>query len=496
MSTSSDFHNGSDLATLLQSMDPNTLEHKVNALVKASRLQKLLEAGTSDTLAEMNITGDLTYTREMLSIPDPGQAIKSSGYTLDPHVPPFTVVQYNILANELATPKHFPYVKPEYLRWIYRRALIARDMLRTNIRRGGSDIIVAQELSNYHDFFQPELEKYGFNSAFYARHSMTCSSWSGFFKRDGCGVFFKRDRFTLADSQGINYADRHDRVAFFVLLRDNEASKRGLKRYVLVVTTHLYWDSTAIEDQKEELRQLELRYQQFLVHALARINAQLAAESTTEGAPAPHVSPLDIAVVLCGDFNSTPGGPIYRFTTKNLLQNVREEVQVELEREFKDTLPSVVARAGFDSLQTLLNATTVRFQSSYASFRKLSPSTKRPDGGPDSPKTVVDTSEEFATFTDATQNANIKGSTDASSEEALGADEPPYTTITLRRNECIDYIFYASPAPLPSGQRPLRLQPIEILDLPPATELGKIPNERTGSDHMPLATTFAYAISE
>ncbi len=87
-------------------------------------------------------------------------------------------------------------------------------------------------------------------------------------KKDGCGIFFKDDRFKLVMERSINFKDQHDRVALMVLLEDrNGASSTGTggklhdegekrkRDLVLVTTTHLYWDSTKIDDQMKELRE-------------------------------------------------------------------------------------------------------------------------------------------------------------------------------------------------------------------------------------------------
>lgn len=144
----------------------------------------------------------------------------------------FRVATLNILASNLAKPMHFPYVMPEKLEWSHRRQVLMSQLDALN-----ADIVCLQELSDYWTFFREEMHMRGYESVYVKRPSINVSTWSGEGKKDGCGVFFKRNAFELVDCDSVNYNDVHDRVAMLALLKHKTS-----QRHMFVSTTHLWWN--------------------------------------------------------------------------------------------------------------------------------------------------------------------------------------------------------------------------------------------------------------
>ncbi|TDH73226.1 hypothetical protein CCR75_007941 [Bremia lactucae] len=97
-----------------------------------------------------------------------------------------TVVQLNILASNLATRNHFPYVLDSNLNWDYRRTVLLRQLDKLD-----ADVLCLEELSDYWTFFKNELQERGYDSVYVKRPSIHISNWSGEKKHDGCGIFYK-----------------------------------------------------------------------------------------------------------------------------------------------------------------------------------------------------------------------------------------------------------------------------------------------------------------
>lgn len=139
----------------------------------------------------------------------------------------------NILARTLATPERFPYVCDTSLDWNHRVNAIL-----SSIKSHQPDIIALQELTDYKSVFQPALAAIGYSSSFLQRPSIHEGNWSGKYKEDGCGLFFKKDLFETQQVHNITYDDAHDRVALVVVLKC-----KMTRKLILMATTHIWWNA-------------------------------------------------------------------------------------------------------------------------------------------------------------------------------------------------------------------------------------------------------------
>jgi len=153
-------------------------------------------------------------------------------------------------------------------------------------------------------------------------------------KEDGCGIFFRDDRFVLIKERSINFKDEHDRVALMVLLehrteqlegRSEDTQHEEERELILVVTSHLYWDPSRVEDQLKELRE------GFLPHTHQKQVGSPSTSLVEEGIEkmksfAERKYKLKrLPIIFCGDFNNTPRSPIYRFMRQEISLGEKEQ---------------------------------------------------------------------------------------------------------------------------------------------------------------------------
>ena len=133
-----------------------------------------------------------------------------------------TVLQFNTLADALATPDAFPLVPPSVLNWAHRRSRLlyeitqhSPDIVCLQVRPAGArtrltdrltltcvllpaqaralvgavDRLRMQEVDHYHDCFAPALEGCGYDGVFVQKGD------AGVSRGDGCALFFARERY-------------------------------------------------------------------------------------------------------------------------------------------------------------------------------------------------------------------------------------------------------------------------------------------------------------
>ncbi|TMW66426.1 hypothetical protein Poli38472_004191 [Pythium oligandrum] len=212
-----------------------------------------------------------------------------------------TVVQFNILARNLATRNHFPYVVDSSLNWDYRKTTLLRQLDELD-----ADVVCLEELSDYWTFFKPELHERGYDSVYIKRPSIHVSNWSGEKKHDGCGIFYKKDKFELKECETINFHDSHDRVAVLALLK-----LRHFAQFVMIGCTHLWWNPKKVDHQMAEIFELE--------EEIIRMSSDIRDKYERDLAQT-HSGPHHVPVIICGDFNNSPESPLYEYMENSFMQ--------------------------------------------------------------------------------------------------------------------------------------------------------------------------------
>mmetsp|Transcript_11057 Transcript_11057/g.14403 ORF Transcript_11057/g.14403 Transcript_11057/m.14403 type:complete len:410 (-) Transcript_11057:1898-3127(-) len=195
----------------------------------------------------------------------------------------FKLLSLNLLAKSLVTTDHYRYCL-DYISWEYRQKLIINHVKEVNC-----DLLCFQEVDqdDFDGEFTKALQHQGFIGAYKKRTGDKC---------DGCAVYFKQSRFKLIGRPieiefkrpGDPLLDR-DNVAIALVLQDIDASVN-----ILVASTHILFNPKRGD--------VKLAQTNLLLHKLSEVSEQHNA-----------------AVILCGDFNSTPDSAFYHFVFNSSL---------------------------------------------------------------------------------------------------------------------------------------------------------------------------------
>ncbi|XP_074846094.1 protein angel homolog 2 isoform X2 [Carettochelys insculpta] len=197
----------------------------------------------------------------------------------------FTVMSYNILSqNLLEDNSHlYKHCRQPVLIWGYRFPNILRE-----IQQLDADVLCLQEVQEDHYEMQikPSLESLGYHCEYKMRTGK---------KPDGCAVCFRISKFNLISSNPVEFF-RHDiplldrdNVGLVLLLQPRFHCKTTAA--VCVANTHLLYNP----------RRGDIKLTQ-----LAMLLAEIASVAhRKDGRFCP--------IIICGDFNSVPGSPLYSF---------------------------------------------------------------------------------------------------------------------------------------------------------------------------------------
>ncbi|NXH31466.1 ANGE1 protein, partial [Myiagra hebetior] len=201
----------------------------------------------------------------------------------------FRVMSYNILAQDLVEQGLDLYVHchPDILNWNYRLPNLLQE-----IQHWDPDVLCLQEVqeNHYWEQLEPTFKEMGF-ACFYKRRTGT--------KTDGCAVCYKHSRFQLISLSPIEYFRpgldilNRDNVGLVLLLQPVLPEGLGLKAVspLCVANTHVLFNP-----RRGDIKLAQVALLLAEIDKIAR---------TTEGRYYP--------VILCGDLNSVPDSPLYKF---------------------------------------------------------------------------------------------------------------------------------------------------------------------------------------
>nr|XP_009673958.1 PREDICTED: protein angel homolog 1 isoform X1 [Struthio camelus australis] len=201
----------------------------------------------------------------------------------------FRVMSYNILAQDLVEQGLDLYLHchPDILNWNYRLPNILQE-----IHHWDPDVLCLQEVqeNHYWEQLEPTFRMMGF-ACFYKRRTGR--------KTDGCAVCYKHSKFQLISVSPIEYFRpgldvlNRDNVGLVLLLQPLLPEGLDLKMAspLCVANTHVLYNPRRGDVKLAQMALL-----------LAEID-KIA--KTTEGSYCP--------VILCGDLNSVPDSPLYKF---------------------------------------------------------------------------------------------------------------------------------------------------------------------------------------
>ena len=264
------------------------------------------------------------------------------------------VLTYNILCDSAANPAHFGYVPSRILSWEYRRELVLSE-----IRSHNADIVCLQEIGqgSYNNYFREQLAYSGYKGVFWPRGRAMGMQEEEARAVDGCATFFKGNKFVLLDKQLINFGQtmvrrpdakgqddiynrlwQKDHIAVVVFLENRQTGSR-----FIVVNAHLYWDP-AFKDVKliqtailmEEVTRLSRNYATWPActdKTAFRFSEADGSETAAQAEPAPsaeYASGDQIPLIMCGDFNSSPGSAAYNLIVHGGLAEEHPDLEKRL----------------------------------------------------------------------------------------------------------------------------------------------------------------------
>ncbi|KAJ5505453.1 Leucine-rich repeat typical subtype [Penicillium expansum] len=266
-----------------------------------------------------------------------------------------TVLSYNTLCDSSATQSHYGYVPSRVLSWEYRRELILNEL-----RSHNSDIVCLQEVDqgSYNNFFREQLAYNDYKGVYWPRGRAMGMQEEDARMVDGCATFFKGSKYILLDKQLINFGQtavrrpdakgqddiynrlwQKDHIAVVIFLENRQTGARFIS-----VNAHLYWDP-AFKDVKliqtailmEEITKLSDNYAKWPACTDKTAFRFSEAESGSETAPVVEPAPSmeytsgdQIPVLMCGDFNSSPGSAAYNLISTGRLPEAHPDLEKRL----------------------------------------------------------------------------------------------------------------------------------------------------------------------
>ncbi len=197
----------------------------------------------------------------------------------------------------------FP-VTPRNLLKRKRRQRSVIDVIRTFAEPHHPDILCLQEVDCYEKYYYGELRNLGYGLAYKQR------TGRNIIKEDGSVVAFKTNRFELIETNHLEFNDLADNQALLYegdyLVRESIASVCVLRdkqedKLMVVVSVHIYWNPKCVD--------IKILQATNLLH---RVNEVAAKHGGVQ------------AVVVGGDFNSTPDSAVFELLTTGKLNRVHE----------------------------------------------------------------------------------------------------------------------------------------------------------------------------
>jgi len=253
------------------------------------------------------------------------------------------------LLSSLSALTHNNFIKcpDSALKWEYRSSLILEELLRSE-----ADVFCLEEVDHYHDFYEPELSKHGYEGLFVPKCNSPCLSFPNNNGPDGCALMFRSERFQLVKRKDLvlknTSGGNSSQVAMLVELCPKEGRSTVDKKYDSAEKeSDSDSSSRSKEDWSNELAPAvkeknascdESLQDTFSVYiGVAHLKAKPPGAELRK-AQGQHLIEEMIAfskegspVIIAGDFNGSPTEPVYRHFT-----NLEAHPQLPLRSSYGD----------------------------------------------------------------------------------------------------------------------------------------------------------------
>uniref|UniRef100_A0A8C3KUH6 Angel homolog 2 n=1 Tax=Chrysolophus pictus TaxID=9089 RepID=A0A8C3KUH6_CHRPC len=375
----------------------------------------------------------------------------------------FTVMSYNILSqNLLEDNSHlYKHCRQRLLIWTYRFPNILQE-----IKQLDADVLCLQEVQedHYRKEIKSSLESLGYHCEYKMRTGR---------KPDGCAICFKTSKFSLISSNPVEFFRRdiplldRDNVGLVLLLQPKFPCKTNAA--ICIANTHLLYNP----------RRGDIKLTQ-----LAMLLAEIASV-------APQKNGTFCPIIICGDFNSVPGSPLYRFIKEGKLNY--EGLAIG----------KVSGQEQFPRGQRILSIPIwpKKLGISQNCVYEIKQQQKEEDAGEKTEEATSDNTKEIVIASEKL-SSKLQHRFKLSSVYSHYFPEnglPEVTTCHSRSAVTVDYIFYsaandesvAQPGMEDSLHGGLKLLGrLALLTEKDLWTVNGLPNENNSSDHLPLLAEF------
>ncbi|NXG20359.1 ANGE2 protein, partial [Grallaria varia] len=375
----------------------------------------------------------------------------------------FTVMSYNILSqNLLEDNSHlYKHCRQRLLFWTYRFPNILQE-----IKQLDADVLCLQEVQE--DHYRTEMKSHLESLGYHCEYKMRTGR-----KPDGCAICFKTSKFSLISSNPVEFFRRdiplldRDNVGLVLLLQPRFHCKTNSA--ICIANTHLLYNP----------RRGDIKLTQ-----LAMLLAEIASV-------APQKDGSFCPIIICGDFNSVPGSPLYRFIKEGKLNY--EGLAIG----------KVSGQEQFPRGQRILSIPIwpKKLGISQNCVYEIRQQQKEEDAGEKLEEAKLDNTQEIVIATEKL-SSKLQHHFKLSSVYSHYFPEtgiPEVTTCHSRSAVTVDYIFYsaanddtvAQPGAEDSFRGGLKLLGrLALLAEKDLWTVNGLPNENNSSDHLPLLAEF------
>ncbi|XP_071063819.1 protein angel homolog 2 isoform X6 [Dasypus novemcinctus] len=374
----------------------------------------------------------------------------------------FSVMSYNILSQDLLEDNSHLYrhCRRSVLHWSFRFPNILRE-----IKHFDADVLCLQEVQedHYGTEIRPSLESLGYHCEYKMRTGG---------KPDGCAICFKHSKFSLLSVNPVEFY-RHDiplldrdNVGLVLLLQPKFL--QAASPAICVANTHLLYNPRRGDIKLTQLAML-----------LAEI-CSVARQKDDNFCP----------IVMCGDFNSVPGSPLYSFIEKGKLNYAGLAIGKVSGQE--------QSSRGQRILSIPIWPPNLGISQNCVYEVQQVPKVEKTDN--DLTQTQLDKTEVLVTAEKLSSNLQHHLSlSSVYSHYFPDTGIPEVTTCHSRSAITVDYIFYSAEKEDVSGQPGAEvalvgglklLARLSLLTEQDLWSVNGLPNENNSSDHLPLLAKF------
>ncbi|XP_055372296.1 protein angel isoform X2 [Condylostylus longicornis] len=372
----------------------------------------------------------------------------------------FTLVSYNILAQDLLENHSYIYKnhKNDALNWSHRLSKLTDELLLLK-----PHIICLQEVQHDHlDDIKFNLKELNLKCIYKKKTGI---------RTDGCAIFYNDSKFVLKDFKSVEFyqpnIEKLDRENVGLIVR--LSLKENPEEYIIVATTHLLYNP-----KRQDVRLAQI---QVLLAELDHLSFRgLYKDGIPERFP----------IILTGDFNLKPCSAPYKLLTRGELE-YSNLTRLTLEEPFSEDANLVGKQFLPPHLGITDNCQHIDVVGhSYTKPSRLYSSDNNERSGKISPDLVESCPQLFSSG-QLTHSLNLN-----SAYHHVNKTNEKYASTYQDEWITVDYIFYNKKLGTGTDSNLKLLSRYVLPTVSQCIQMGMIPNNRLGSDHLALAVHFFF----